>query len=94
VPSAYGLSILAWYNAIAYNCLLPLSVFCLLVFVGWVDTGDAVDELRRGTDLSERGATAWLWFVRTLVPLGVLVTLLLGIQALAVRAGLLAAPIV
>jgi NSS family neurotransmitter:Na+ symporter len=94
VPSAYGLSILAWYNAIAYNFLLPLSVFCLLVFVGWVDTGDAVDELRRGTDLSERGATAWLWFVRTLVPLGVLVTLLLGIQALAVRAGLLAAPIV
>ncbi|MFB6109102.1 MAG: sodium-dependent transporter [Haloplanus sp.] len=94
VPSAFGLSILAWYNAVAYNLLLPLSVLCLVAFVGWVDAGDAVDELRRGTGLSESGALAWLWFVRTLVPLGVLVTLLLGLQSLAVRAGLLAAPLV
>jgi len=94
VPSAFGLSILAWYNAIAYNLLLPLSVFCLLIFVGWVDAADAVTELRRGTGLSEGGATAWLWFVRTVVPLGVLVTLLLGLQSLAVRAGLIAEAIV
>jgi NSS family neurotransmitter:Na+ symporter len=94
VPSAFGLPILSWYNAIAYNLLLPLSVLCLLVFVGWVDTDDAIAELRRGTGLSEGGAVAWLWFVRTLVPLGVLVTLLLGLQTLAVRAGLLAGAIV
>jgi len=31
--------------------------------------------------------------VRTVVPLGVLVTLLLGLQSLAVKAGLLAAPL-
>jgi NSS family neurotransmitter:Na+ symporter len=94
VPSAFGLPILSWYNAIAYSLLLPLSVLCLLVFVGWVDTDDAIAELRRGTGLSEGGAVAWLWFVRTLVPLGVLVTLLLGLQTLAVRAGLLAGAIV
>jgi NSS family neurotransmitter:Na+ symporter len=94
VPSAFGLSILAWYNAIAYNLLLPLSVLCLLLFVGWVDAGDAVDELRRGTGLSRRGALGWLWFVRTVVPVGVLVTLLLGLQSLAVRAGLLSSAIV
>jgi NSS family neurotransmitter:Na+ symporter len=94
VPSAFGLSVLSWYNAVAYNLLLPLSVLCLLLFVGWVDAGEAVAELRRGTGLSRRGALAWLWFVRTLVPLGVLVTLLLGVQTLAVRGGLLASPIV
>jgi NSS family neurotransmitter:Na+ symporter len=94
VPSALGVPTLAWYNDIAYNLLLPLSVLLLLLFVGWVDTDDAVTELRRGTGLSERGAVAWLLFVRTLVPLGVLVTLLLGIQSLAVKAGLLAAPLV
>jgi len=94
VPSAFGLSILSWYNAIAYNLLLPLSVLSLLLFVGWVDAGDAVDELRRGTGLSESGAVAWLWFVRTVVPFGVLVTLLLGLQTLAVNAGLLAEAIV
>ena len=94
VPSAFGVPILAWYNAVAYNLLLPLSVLALLLFVGWVDAGDAVAELRRGTGLSEGGAVAWLWFVRTVVPLGVLVTLLLGLQSLAVRAGLLADAIV
>jgi len=94
IPSAFGLSILGWYNAIAYNLLLPLSVLCLLLFVGWVDADDAVSELRRGTGLSESGAVAWLWFVRTIVPLGVLVTLLLGLQTLAVDAGLLANPVV
>ncbi|WP_338739629.1 sodium-dependent transporter [Haloplanus salilacus] len=94
VPSAFGLSILGWYNAIAYNLLLPLSVLTLLLFVGWVDADAAVSELRRGTGLSESGAVAWLWFVRTLVPLGVLVTLLLGLQTLAVDAGLLDAAVV
>jgi len=94
VPSAFGLSILTWYNDIAYNLLLPLSVLCLLLFVGWVDAGDAVTELRRGTGLSESGALMWLWFVRTVVPLGVLVTLLLGLQTLAVNAGLLAEAVV
>jgi len=94
VPSAFGLSILGWYNAIAYNLLLPLSVLALLLFVGWVDADDGVAELRRGTGLSESGALAWLWFVRTVVPLGVLVTLLLGLQTLAVDAGLLAEAVV
>lgn len=94
VPSAFGLSILGWYNAIAYNLLLPLSVLSLLLFVGWVDADEAVAELRRGTGLSESGAVAWLWFVRTVVPFGVLVTLLLGLQTLAVNAGLLAEAIV
>ena len=74
--------------------MLFRSVLTLLLFVGWTDAGDAVTELRRGTGLSEGGAVAWLWFVRTLVPLGVLLTLLLGLQSLAVKAGLLAAPIV
>ncbi|MFC6988974.1 sodium-dependent transporter [Haloplanus sp. GCM10025708] len=94
LPSAFGLSTLGWYNSVAYNLLLPLSVLLLLLFVGWVDTYDAVDELRRGTDIGSTFGLAWLWVVRTVVPLAVLVTLLLGIQTLAVNAGLLASPIV
>jgi NSS family neurotransmitter:Na+ symporter len=94
LPSAFGLSYLGWYNAIAYNFLLPLSVLLLLVFVGWVHHGRATAELRRGSGVGATFATAWLWFVRTVVPLGVVVTLLLGLQSLAVRAGLLAAPVV
>ncbi|MFB6160029.1 MAG: sodium-dependent transporter [Haloferacaceae archaeon] len=94
IPSAFGLPYLAWYNAIAYNLLLPLSVLLLLLFVGWVHHTRATAELRRGAGAGATFATAWLWFVRTVVPLGVVVTLLLGLQSLAVRAGLLAAPVV
>ena len=93
VPSAFGLSILAWYNAVAYNLLLPLSVLLSLLFVGWVYAGPAVEELGKGTGSDSLGPV-WLWLVRTVVPLGVLVTLLLGLQSLAVRAGLLADPLV
>jgi NSS family neurotransmitter:Na+ symporter len=94
IPSAFGISTLAFYNSLAYNFLLPLSVLLLLIFVGWVDTHDAVDELRRGTDVGSTFGLVWLWVVRTIVPLAVLVTLLLGIQTLAVNNGLLAQPIV
>ena len=94
VPSALGVDILTWYNDIAYSLLLPLSVFLLLLFVGWVYPGRAVDELEQGTTVGSRFSAAWIWVVRTVVPLGVLLTLLLGIQSLAVKAGILAEPLV
>ena len=94
VPAAFGTDILTWYNDIAYNLLLPLSVLLLLLFVGWVDTSDSTDELARGASVGGGFITGWLWLVRTVVPLGVLVTLLLGIQSLAVSAGWLASPLV
>jgi NSS family neurotransmitter:Na+ symporter len=94
VPSAFGVSTLAWYNDIAYNLLLPLSVLLLLLFVGWEYAGDATAELELGAGVGPTFGTVWLWLVRTVVPVGVLVTLLLGIQSLAVKAGLLAQPLV
>ena len=93
VPSGLGIGTLGWYNDVAYNLLLPLSVFLLLVFVGYVYAPEATDELNRGSSLGSSFTTVWLLLVRTVVPLGVLVTLLLGLQSLAVKAGLLAAPL-
>jgi NSS family neurotransmitter:Na+ symporter len=94
LPSATGTAVLGWYNAVAYNLLLPLSVLALLVFVGRRYADEAAAELRRGAGIGDSVAVAWLWLVRTVVPVGVLVTLALGLQSLAVRAGLLAAPVV
>lgn len=94
IPSALGVGILTWYNDIAYSLLLPLSVLLLLVFLGWVYSRQAVTELQQGTTAGGGFSMAWIWFVRTIVPLGVLVTLLLGIQSLAVSAGILAEPLI
>ncbi|MFC4359168.1 sodium-dependent transporter [Halobium salinum] len=94
VPSAFGVSNLGWYNAIAYNLLLPLSVLLLLLFVGWVYADGAIGELRQGSTLGEGFNRGWLWWIRVVVPVGVLVTLLLGLQSLALRAGVLANPVV
>jgi NSS family neurotransmitter:Na+ symporter len=88
LPAATGVNVLAWYNAVAYNLLLPLSVLAFVLFGGWVYAADALDELRRGTGVGDGVARLWIWLVRTVVPLGVLVTLALGLWSLALRAGL------
>lgn len=88
LPAASGLNVVAWYNAVAYNLLLPLSVFDFVLFGGWVYAA-ALAELRRGSGVGDGVARLWIWLVRTVVPLGVFVTLVSGLRSLAVRAGLL-----
>ena len=63
-------------------------MFALVPSGGWVHAADALDELRRGTGVGDDVARLWIWLVRTVVPLGVFVTLLLGLRSLALRAGL------
>ncbi|WP_415382903.1 sodium-dependent transporter [Halosimplex sp. TS25] len=71
-----------WFDALAYNLLLPLSVLFVVVFVGWVLRRDAVAELREGSPGSDGLATAWLWTTRTVVLVGILTTLWLGFRTL------------
>ncbi len=83
LPSAWDTAWLGWFDTLAYKLFLPVAVLLLLVFVGWVLADSALDELRQGTasNLPLFGPF-WLWMVRTVVILGVLVTLGLGIQTL------------
>lgn len=93
IPPAMGTGILGWYNAVVFQFLLPLVVLLLIVFVGWVAADQSFDELGRGSSLGTTFASAWLWWVRVVVPVGILLTFALGIQSLLVRAGVLASPI-
>jgi NSS family neurotransmitter:Na+ symporter len=98
-PTAFGISFqgvsaLGWYNAFAYNLLLPLSVLGVLTFVGWHRDERAMSELLLGTGGDRRYAELWRLAVRTFVTLAVVVTLLLGVQSLLVSAGVLASPVV
>jgi NSS family neurotransmitter:Na+ symporter len=92
VPTALNTTTLGWYNDLAYNLLLPLSVFLLSVFVGWVWDG-SLQELMLGTDRGDAFATVWVWFVKVVVPVAVLFTLGTGLVELynaAVEQGLVA----
>ena len=83
LPSAWDTAWLGWFDTLAYKLFLPVAVLLLLVFVGWVLAQDALSELQQGTasNLPIFGPF-WLWMIRTVVILGVLVTLGLGIQTL------------
>jgi len=81
-PSAWDLAWFGWFDTLAYKLFLPLSVLLILVFVGWVLSSDAVAELRQGTGGLRAFGPAWLWMVRTVVILGVVLTLALGLQTL------------
>ncbi len=83
VPTALSVSTLTFYNDLAYKLLLPLSVLGILLYVGWVNNDDAVDELRKGTSAESLFAVSWLWSVRTVVTFAVAVTLALGVFQLA-----------
>lgn len=82
VPPAMGTSYLNFYNDVVFNLLLPIAVFLLAVFVGWVADREAVDELGRGSTFGASFTTTWLWWVRVVVPIAVVVTLYLGVKAL------------
>ncbi|WP_135828729.1 sodium-dependent transporter [Halorussus halobius] len=73
---------LTWFDTVAYQVLLPVSVLLGVVFVGWALGPVAVEELRKGSGGLPRAAPAWLWMLRTFVLLGVLGTLVLGANTL------------
>lgn len=82
VPATFGTSWLGFYNDVVFNLLLPIVVLLLAVFVGWVAHGNAMDELGRGSSVGRSFAKGWLWWVRIVIPIAVLVTLYLGVEAL------------
>jgi NSS family neurotransmitter:Na+ symporter len=41
-----------------------------------------VDELGRGSTIGASFTTAWLWWVRIIVPIAIVVTLYLGVDSL------------
>ncbi|MFB6084985.1 MAG: sodium-dependent transporter [Halorientalis sp.] len=89
IPSAMGTNILGWYNAVVFNLLLPIVVLLFVVFAGWIAADQAFDELGQGSSLGSSFSTAWLWWIRIAIPIAVVLTLVLGIQDLLVRAGVL-----
>ena len=82
LPATFGTSWLGFYNDVVFNLLLPVSVFLLAIFVGWVADREAVDELGRGSSIGSSFTTTWLWWVRIVVPAVVIMTLFLGIETL------------
>ncbi len=83
IPSAWDTAWLSWFDSIAVNLLLPVAVLLLVLFVGWVLAPDAVDELRIGSgDSFDDLAPLWLWSLRTVVLLAVLVTVALSVTEL------------
>jgi NSS family neurotransmitter:Na+ symporter len=93
IPPAMGTGILGWYNDIVFEFLLPLVVLLLVIFVGWVAADLSADELAQGSSFGPSFTGAWLWWVRLVVPIAIVLTFLLGIQSLLLKAGVLAGPV-
>lgn len=90
IPSALSLEILELLDGITGLFLLPLGVFVLVLFVGWVYP-ESTDELAKGLTSSAEDflPTLWLWYVRTVVLVVVGIVLLFYLRDLAVELGVL-----
>jgi NSS family neurotransmitter:Na+ symporter len=94
IPPALGTGTLGWYNDVVFNLLIPVVVLLVSVFVGWVAAGQSSDELARGSSLGAGFTKLWLWWVRLVIPVAILLTLVLGVQDLLIKAGILDAAVV
>lgn len=79
LPTAFSGDYLTLYNTVVYSLLLPFSVLLVVLFLAWKTHGDAIDELGRGSSLGGTFTVSWLWWIRTIVPIALLGTLILGI---------------
>ena len=93
LPATTGLTTFGWYNDVVFNLLIPLAVLLFVLFVGWVATDQFTEEISLGTSLGSPFTTTWLWWVRLVIPIAVGFTLVLGIQSLLLKAGLIDAAV-
>ena len=77
VPSAYSADTLTLLDSVASQLMLPTGIFLATLFVGWVYGREAMAELREG--LNESLARGWLWYVRVVVLLAVVVTVAVSV---------------
>ena len=82
IPSALSLGWLDWFDGIAVTLFLPFSVLLVVLFVGWIMGREAVDEIRQGTGGAGSLPLVWLWALRTVVLLGILVVVALNLNDL------------
>ncbi|ELY59038.1 sodium-dependent transporter [Natronolimnohabitans innermongolicus] len=79
IPSAYDLVLLDLFDLFADQILLVFGGLLLMILVSWSLSELAVDELERGIgDLGSLGPV-WIWTVRLLVVLVLIIALVLGI---------------
>ncbi|MFD1514990.1 sodium-dependent transporter [Halomarina rubra] len=78
VPSALDTAWLTWFDGIGVSLFLPVAVFLVVLFVGWILGAEAVDELRQGTSGGSTLPMVWLWGLRTVVLLAILAVLALN----------------
>ncbi|PSP43983.1 daunorubicin ABC transporter ATP-binding protein [Halobacteriales archaeon QH_6_64_20] len=81
IPSAIDTAWLEWFDGIGVTLLLPLGVLSVVLFVGWAMGSAATEELRDGMGLGGV-SPIWLWTLRTVVLLVVLVVVALNFQDL------------
>ncbi|WP_435118673.1 sodium-dependent transporter [Halolamina sp. C58] len=86
--AAWDTAWLGWFDTLAYSVLLPASVLLGVIFVGWVYGPEAVDEIKQGSSADASVARLWIWWLRTVVFVGVFVTLYLGVTSIYASPGL------
>ncbi|GAA0299741.1 sodium-dependent transporter [Halarchaeum salinum] len=82
IVPAYGY--VGLFNDFVFNILLPIAVLFIALFAGWIVDADAIKELGQGSVVGSIPGTAplttlWLWWVRIVVPIAVIITLYLGV---------------
>ena len=94
LPATMSQTTFGWYNDIVFNFIIPVTVLLFVFFVGWVASNQLTEELSLGSSFGDTFTKTWLWWVRLVIPAAVGLTLVLGIQSLLLKAGVIEAAII
>jgi neurotransmitter:Na+ symporter, NSS family len=84
LPTAFNIETLELYDGIVGELLLPLGMFLMVIFVGWVFK-ESTEELAKGlkSTATDTIPVVWLWHVRTVILFLLAVVVALGALELA-----------
>lgn len=82
-PILFNLNFMDLMNFVSSNILLPVGGLFISLFVGWFVPKPMLEEFCRGRPNLRTLATVWLFFVRFICPLAIIIVLLNGLPFLA-----------
>lgn len=80
IPKIFGMGFLDAMDFITNNAIMPIGGALTSLFVGWVWTQDALDEVTGRGEFRFRFYKAWLWICRLVAPVCITAVFIAGIR--------------
>ena len=80
IPQVFGKDFLDALDFITNNAIMPIGGIFVSIFVGWIWTKGALDEISNRGELKFKFYKAWLWICRLIAPVCITAVFITGLK--------------